>query len=436
MPSCPSGDFEVYVRVDGKRLDEYEVQHIVGSEGDEKGENITSCYIASEVGKEFIIEIQDLRPNWEEEPEVLGTLRIHDRASRSGVKVANSFIDSDTTIEHVYLDEGRVAPLVFSEIELTGMFSCSYVESQTIIRIDHIHSEDDEDNAQDAASEKSIGKIRLWIVRVKILGSNAPKKGVKDFAINNRKIRSRGPIIESSKKAGGHWTKLGKPVKLKNPDPFWEIEHLKTYPSVVFTFFYHHRDWLLANKIIPSPKAESPKTEPKAVVNFGDIPWRTIFGGPLEPEPQTDVPISYHGPALLQIPASTTSSFLSVKKRQRVPEVIDLTVDVPINLNTARTHKSTVKRIKTEQPEVIDLTGGDDEDAGLYLMQNESRNPTALKENLNVRKLQTDVETLWEQMNQKMSEFEQAEEAEVRALVEVIEVVDTDEEVDVLNSNI
>ncbi|KAH7920894.1 hypothetical protein BV22DRAFT_1132729 [Leucogyrophana mollusca] len=224
-------EFSAFVTVDGVELEQYRSEVF-------PEEAKVICWIASEVGKSFVV-------RWEDSVRscpTSGRLKI-DGESMGGkrTKSFGSQIDGVSS-------GSSLRPFVFSRLQTT------------------------DDDAYLELAPENIGEIVLKIWRIELHGkekseakSTLPvKERKKNSRKKNPKITPRGEeamtgtiqrVHEQSKKAGMHCVVLGEEVeRLPRPStgPLQRSSDLDSTPVATFVFKYRDRDLLKANGIIPT----------------------------------------------------------------------------------------------------------------------------------------------------------------------------------------
>lgn len=250
-------DFTVWIDSEGQELEEYEIQV--------EDENTVSCYIASEVGKEFrICWIDGTRMNQ------CVVACYMDGRPVGGKPSART---QSGGIEGVYTAAGTVRPFKFSPVVTT----------------------DDDDIADPDNVDPDLGCIQVEIHRVAGRRNRALQADREQDPQDRGRVHDVGPVHERSKKLGAHHVALGQEAFRadgKRPQ-FLRPNYAGDGPYAVFKFLYRPREILLARGII-SPPAEDQDQKPS-----------------VKPEPQN---IELAGPSHVQSNGRATRSTQSSRQ--------------------------------------------------------------------------------------------------------------------------
>ncbi|KAH9833222.1 uncharacterized protein C8Q71DRAFT_194681 [Rhodofomes roseus] len=213
--------FEVYIKCDGRRLDEY-------ATGKEDG--VISCYVSSEAGKEFEIRGANLSSTG-----MSAGISVDGRAFPTRICFEPCFKPGASGMIPYYAGNGR-RQLVFSEVRIT----------------------DDENVASSLGELSQLGLIQVRISRA-LISRKQPRKPLTDTGTVSTSL---GPFHEKSKKGGLHCVELGATEALPERAGYTSqyIDDLSS-PYVTFNFRYRPRAILQAQGIIELDEAEPPRSD-------------------------------------------------------------------------------------------------------------------------------------------------------------------------------
>ncbi|KAL0953319.1 hypothetical protein HGRIS_004564 [Hohenbuehelia grisea] len=224
------GNFQSCVLIENEAATEYNVQY--SADG-----SLASCWIASELGKAFII-------SWtytsQHDQHFGGRLLI------DGEDMIRAFCPPTTaprTIQlgHKITSKNTLRPFTFAAIHLT-----------------------DDDSYLDAPQPSSLGNIKLEIWRLHQPTSDTPLAVSEDEGCISERI-----VHERAKKIASHRVKLGAPVPTQQRWTTAQASCTDKQPVATFEFMYRTREFLQAQGIAPPapptpiiPKVEStPNTQ-------------------------------------------------------------------------------------------------------------------------------------------------------------------------------
>lgn len=211
--------YGAWVESDGIPLEEYVV---------EIKDNVISCYICSEEGKEFTLHFDDDGSHLHQ---FAAPFEAYGRVVR--VKMDGPDVDC-------------VWGEFMAKVTSCGMRTGDLVRPYAFSPIDT--TDDDDVATRDDPNIEHIGTIQVELMRAVRIGP-----GSTGF---QRAGPSTGPIHERSKKAGSHRVAFGEGVyKRQNPIRVYYIDHT---PLLTFRFLYRKRDMLKAQGILPQSPSPSP----------------------------------------------------------------------------------------------------------------------------------------------------------------------------------
>ncbi|KAF8626923.1 hypothetical protein AX17_006424, partial [Amanita inopinata Kibby_2008] len=200
--------FEAQVKVDGAGLPEYQV------EVDEEAKRVT-CWIASEVGKNFSVRWRNVDPTFD----TAGDVYLDGTFARG--KFGRKDIGSWREVDSVY----------------TSLTSCRRFSFSSLVFTD--------DDTYLQAPTKNLGEIEIRLFEVKIGQKNN---------FSGKCFKSDSKVHERSKKLGTHRVGLGA-EEVAEPAIFNSSTDIRQL--VTFVFRYRPLDMLQANGVLPAP----PRTE-------------------------------------------------------------------------------------------------------------------------------------------------------------------------------
>ncbi|KAF5370435.1 hypothetical protein D9615_009733 [Tricholomella constricta] len=202
-------------------------QHAIEIQADGQ---VATCWMASEVGKNFSVHWQDLRRSYSS----IGSVYLDGLSSNSGKLLHGSNLargDASISQNGYRTSSTSKRPFVFAKLELT-----------------------DDDQYLHNATSPELGEIKLVIERCEVAGK-ARNRGLRPF-VEPEKIHER------SKKAFGHRCKLGPETRSVS------MYHTRTKSRrkvATFVFKYRPLAHLQANGIVPIDK------ERKRAAPIGDV---------------------------------------------------------------------------------------------------------------------------------------------------------------------
>jgi len=215
--------YSAWIESDGNPLEEHAI---------EIKDNVVSCYICSEEGKEFVLQFDDDGST----PQVNTQFVCHGRSLKVKVDgfctdhVWGHFMMKGTSCGAQVGD--TIRPYIFTPIDTT---------------------DDDDVAARDDPNVEHLGTIQVELKRGAYVGPGAGP-------YQDRVVPNTGPIHERSKKAGSHRVAFGQATyKQRNPVRVHDIDHT---PWLIFRFLYRKRDMLKAQGILPQSPSPPPTNPP------------------------------------------------------------------------------------------------------------------------------------------------------------------------------
>jgi len=217
--------YGAWVELGGKSLEEHAV---------EVKDNVISCYICSEEGKEFILHFDDDGSHFHP---LTSPASRYGRAltiKMDGLSVDQSWGDfmAKQTSSGVHADN-TIRPYVFAPIDTT---------------------DDDDVAAREDPNIEHLGTIQVELKRAIGVGP-----GTFGFGYQGP-VPSTGPIHERSKKAGSHRVALGQAIYKERSTV--RVHYLDHTPWLIFRFLYRKRDLLKAQGILPQSPSPPPANLP------------------------------------------------------------------------------------------------------------------------------------------------------------------------------
>jgi len=211
--------YSAWIESEGVPLEEYAI---------EVEDNVISCYVCSEEGKQFTLQFDD------------------DGSHYSGPAAP---FDLYGRVVDIKMDGSRMDNLwgdFRKKITSQGMYAGDLIGPYIFAPIDT--TDDDDVAAKDDPKHEHIGTIQVDLRRGVRIGP-----GTGNF---QRTAPSTSPIHERSKKAGSHRVVLGD--WLYKPSNPVKIHYMDQVPWVTFRFLYRKRDMLKAQGILPKSPSPSP----------------------------------------------------------------------------------------------------------------------------------------------------------------------------------
>ncbi|KAG0702821.1 hypothetical protein DFH29DRAFT_1045353 [Suillus ampliporus] len=210
-------EYTAWISVDGQPLETYAVETSLAT-------NEVTCWIASEVGKEFSVHCQATSAN---SVDSIGAFVYIDGQGCHGLMFGE--LNLNVKISNAFVSDRITKPFVFSTVRLTGI-SAPPVP----------HRCSDEDEFVDTSSA-SLGQIQVRICKVTLGDRFHPSQN----------IQTEHKVHERSKKAVTHCIGLGDETMI--PQTMLRKSQYIGQPLAVFTFKYRDRNLLKANGVIPVP---------------------------------------------------------------------------------------------------------------------------------------------------------------------------------------
>ncbi|KIJ54688.1 hypothetical protein M422DRAFT_41929 [Sphaerobolus stellatus SS14] len=321
MPLSHSG-WSAWISVDGEELPQYSVniEEKPGSLPDVPTFYTVSCWIPSQAGKEFVINIDF---DAQIEQKIRRTLELHVDGHFLLNKRYHQMSTFPHSIESMETEDNTERAFVFTMLNLT-----------------------DEEVVEESTNLNKLGTIRLSIKRQELLYSirRPPIDRTKQRRPPKALLTSPS-VHETSKKAGCHRVLLGEPRQSKKPStgPIHRSGMIRTYSNVddgpFLTFIFHYRsaDILRANEIMP---LEVPVVMDPAAQGGESNPIEIEDSEESEPEPDPEVDNKIR----------SLETELESLKRRRTKK------DSRNGFKRLKADPGDVKLVVKPEPEFIDLT--------------------------------------------------------------------------------
>ncbi|GJJ11919.1 hypothetical protein Clacol_006157 [Clathrus columnatus] len=235
--------YDFWIEVDGKRANQYQVE-----ETNESGRKVVSCYIASEVGKEFRIGIKNYKKSSS------ATIRLYLNDDCVDISLHKNRTAGESFISDVYTAENEKRKFAFTAINF-----------------------EEDEHSELTTTPRNLGSIRMEVFRVVNIRSCYTRSARRQTAT----LDTPTTLSEKSKAVGCHTVSLVKPEAVaKKPERgrYYSCKLVDSnIPWYTIKFIYRPLDTLQAEGIAPfsanpTPDEDGDEDEKKTIRQFSSEP--------------------------------------------------------------------------------------------------------------------------------------------------------------------